>query len=103
MRILLTLNKTLTNDVRTYQQIEEDVDKNSNNADKSDNNIDYPSSDNDSNYDIPTERDLRDPQPTISVNYRVIKDNEEKDFRDKNQKSYNTQYDDDWSNNNSEW
>ena len=50
------------------------------------------------------ERDLRDTQPTISVNYRVIKNNEENDLKkDKNQKPDKSQYEDDWRNNESEW
>ena len=88
------LNKTLNSNIRTYQRIEEDSDKTFSDFDKTDNNIDYSSGDNDSNYDIP---------PTISVNYRVIKDNGENDFRDKNQTSNKTQYEDDWSNNDLEW
>ena len=53
--------------------------------------------------EIPPERDLRDTQPTISVNYRVIKENNDNDLRDRNKKSNKSQYDDDWKNNDSEW
>ena len=52
---------------------------------------------------MPPERDLRDTQPTISVNYRVIKDNGENQLRERNQSSQNTQYQDDWDNNDLEW
>ena len=60
------------------------------------------------NYDnesdeIPPERDLRDPQPTISVNYRFINDNNANELKDRNQNSKKTQYQDDWNSNNSEW
>ena len=53
--------------------------------------------------DMPPERDLRDTQPTISVNYRVIKDNGINEIKDINQRSKNMQYQDDWENNDSEW
>ena len=58
---------------------------------------------NDEQYDIAPERDLRDPQPTISVNYRVIKNNGENELKDRNQTTRNSQYDDDWNDNGSEW
>ena len=54
-------------------------------------------------YEKPPERDLRDAQPTISVNYRVIKDNRENESNDRNQWSQNTQYQDDWNDNFLEW
>ena len=54
-------------------------------------------------YDVLPERDLREPQPTISVNYRVIKNNGENELQDRNQKINNSQYYDDWNNNDSEW
>ena len=59
--------------------------------------------DSDSYNEMPPERDLRDTQPTISVNYRVIKDNFENEFKDRNQRSQNSNYEDDWNNNDSEW
>ena len=54
-------------------------------------------------YDIPPERDIRDTQPTISVNYRVIKDKGEDSINDKKRMSKNSEYKDDWENNDSEW
>ena len=54
-------------------------------------------------YEIPPERDLRDTQPTISVNYRVIKDNSENELKYRNQTSNKTQYQDDWNSSDSEW
>ena len=54
-------------------------------------------------YDVLPERDLREPQPTISVNYRVIKNNGENELKDRNQTIDNSEYDDDWNNNGSEW
>ena len=58
---------------------------------------------NDESFEMPPERDLRDTQPTISVNYRVIKANGENELKDRNQRSQNTQYQDDWSNKDAEW
>ena len=59
--------------------------------------------DNDELYDVAPERDLREPQPTISVNYRVIKNNGKNELKERNQEVNNPQYDDDWNNNESEW
>ena len=51
---------------------------------------------------MPPERDIRDPQPTISVNYRVIKntDNYEEPYEDILD---NKNYRDDWTNNDNDW
>ena len=56
-----------------------------------------------SNMEMPPQRDIRDTQPTISVNYRVIKNTEKDNLkRDKNysNSSYN---EDDWDNNDTDW
>ena len=53
--------------------------------------------------EIPPERDMRDPQPTISVNYRVIKNNQEDNLTNREQSSNNSRYDDDWNNKANEW
>ena len=58
--------------------------------------------DNDS-FEIPPQRDIRDTQPTISVNYRVIKNNGETELNFSNQDSTNPRYQDDWTNNDNEW
>ena len=56
-----------------------------------------------SNTEIPPQRDVRDPQPTISVNYRVIKNNEKKIPKyDENNKD-SQKYEEDWISNDSEW
>ena len=56
-----------------------------------------------SNIEIPPQRDIRDAQPTISVNYRVIKNTEDKNIkRDQNySNSYNNE--DDWDDNDDDW
>ena len=91
------LNNTLNYKVRTYPKSKEEKKTNL------ENDFSINSEENNESYEIPPERDLRDTQPTISVNYRVIKDNSENEFKDKKQKSKETQYQDDWNNNDSEW
>ena len=91
------LTNTLDNNVRTYSKNEED--------DKTYNENDYSikSDQNSEPFEMPPVRDLRDTQPTISVNYRVIKDNGENELNGRKQKSQNTKYEDDWNNIDSEW
>ena len=54
-------------------------------------------------YDIPPERDVRDPQPTISVKYRVIKNNDSRKINNREKKSKDTQIQDDWNENMTDW
>ena len=91
------LNKTLSNNIRTKTIFESD--------DKriEDNDYSVRREDNDELYDVAPERDLREPQPTISVNYRVIKNNGENELKNSNQTINKSQYDDDWYDNGSEW
>ena len=91
------LNKTLSNNFTTKPTFEGD--------DKTTDDNDYPEEkeDNEELFEVTPERDLREPQPTISVNYRVIKNNSENELKDRNQTINNSQYDDDWNNNQSEW
>ena len=91
------LNYSLNNNIKTYSKSEEDKKTNTQN-DYSVNN-----DENNGTYEIPPERDLRDTQPTISVNYRVIKENGENEFRNRNQRSQETQYQDDWNNKDPDW
>ena len=91
------LTKTIDNNSRTSSIKEEDDKKYNENK-----NSIY-SDDNNASFEMPPVRDLRDTQPTISVNYRVIKDNGENELNGKNQRSQNTKYEDDWNNNDSEW
>ena len=94
------LTKTLDTNVRPYSKKEEKEED-----DKSYNENDYSinSDENNGSFEIPPERDLRDTQPTISVNYRVIKDNSENEFKDKTVRGQKTQYKDDWNNNDADW
>ena len=92
------LNNTLNYKVRTYPKSKEE------NKTNLENDCSIKSEENNESYEMPPERDLRDTQPTISVNYRVIKDNSENELKERNIRSQNNQqYQDDWDNNYSEW
>ncbi len=91
------LNTTLSDNIRAKNVFESD------DTTTDDNDYSVKTEDNDELFDVAPERDLREPQPTISVNYRVIKNNGENELKDGNQAINNSQYDDDWNNNESEW
>ena len=91
------LDKTIPSNIGSNQKNEEDTESTSEKDDLSNSEDKY-----DSN-EAPPERDLRDTQPTISVNYRIVKDNSENEFNNKNQISKNPKYKDDWNNTDSEW
>ena len=91
------LNKTINNNIISKPIFSD------NTKTTDDYNYSVKREENDKHLDISPERDLRDPQPTISVNYRVIKNNGENEFKDRKQTIDTSQYDDDWSNNGSEW
>ena len=53
--------------------------------------------------EMPPQRDIRDPQPTISVNYRVITNNEE-NFQNYEENISNKEvYEDDWNYEKDDW
>ena len=56
-----------------------------------------------SNIEMPPQRDIRDTQPTISVNYRVIKNTDDNNFT--RSKNYSNSQDkkDDWNYDDNEW
>ena len=91
------LNKSLNININHKEIIEEEV-----NTINENDFLDNVENNNES-YEITPERDLRDPQPTISVNYRVIKNNGETELKDRNQPFNMSQYEDDWNNNFPEW
>ena len=54
------------------------------------------------NVEMPPQRDIRETQPTISVNYRVIKNNNDNNL--KNDRYYsNPDNKDDWDNTDNDW
>ena len=56
-----------------------------------------------SNIDMPPQRNIRDAQPTISVNYRVVKNMEENNLKRDQNFSNNPNNKDDWGNENNDW
>ena len=55
------------------------------------------------NIEMPPLRDIRDPQPTISVNYRVVKNTEKNNLKKDKNYSNNPNYMDDWDNLDNDW
>ena len=56
-----------------------------------------------SNVEMPPQRDIRDAQPTISVNYRVIKNTEDNNLKRDQNFSENTYKKDDWYEDSNDW
>ena len=57
----------------------------------------------DINIDMPPQRDIRDAQPTISVNYRVVKNNDENNFKKDQSFSNKSDNKEDWDNDDNDW
>ena len=87
--ILLNTNIT-SNKENNVEQIEENYEPLD--------NEEYPRS----NVEMPPQRDIRDAQPTISVNYRVVKNTEENNFK-KDLNYSNPDNKDDWDNVDNDW
>ena len=56
-----------------------------------------------SDIEIPPQRDIRDSQPTISVNYRVIKNTNDNNLKRTQNNSNNIYDNDDWDGNDNDW
>ena len=56
-----------------------------------------------SNIEMPPQRDIRDTQPTISVNYRVIKNMDNNNLKKEKSYSKSPYNEDDWDNDNNDW
>ena len=54
------------------------------------------------NLEMPPQRDIRDTQPTISVNYRVVKNTNDNNLK-KDRNYSNPDYKDDWDNADNDW
>ncbi len=94
------LNNTITsNKIKTFKNIEENYKSQNNkeNYEKLNNEEDMIS-----NIEMPPQRDIRDAQPTISVNYRVIKNMEENNL-EKDRNYSNPDNNDDWDNGDNDW
>ena len=95
----LLMSSVLNNILSINNFSEKDIDEKSFSYNDNLINRDY----NNETPEITPERDLRDSQPTISVKYRVIKNNGGSEFNDFVDEETNTEYEDDWNNNNFEW
>ena len=86
------LNTTFTSVKKnTFEEIEENYEPLNNDEDLK------------SNIEMPPQRDIRDTQPTISVNYRVIKNIDENNLKRGKNISNSTEKKDDWNYDDSEW
>ncbi len=87
------LNKTITSTSsrkKTFENVEEDFVFNNNDEEM------------EQNVEMPPQRDIRDTQPTISVNYRVVKNMNDNNLK-KDQSYSNQDIKDDWNNADNDW
>ena len=75
----------------TYENIEENYEPLNNDEDMK------------STIEMPPQRDIRDAQPTISVNYRVVKNNEENNLKRDINYSNSPNKEDDWDDKDNDW
>ena len=86
------LTKTVTSFKKnTYENIEENYEPLNSNEDMK------------SNIEMPPQRDIRDSQPTISVNYRVIKNTDKNNIKRDENFSNSIDNKDDWDDNDNDW
>ena len=87
------LNTTITSTnfrKNTFENVEDDFESQNNEEDM------------ESNVEMPPQRDIRETQPTISVNYRVVKNiNDNNSKKDRNYS--NSDNKDDWDNADNDW
>ena len=87
------LNNTITStsfEKNTSENVEDDFESQNNGEDM------------EPNVEIPPQRDIRETQPTISVNYRVVKNMNDNDFK-KDRNYSNPDNRDDWDNHDNDW
>ena len=87
------LNTTITSNSfrkNTFENVEDDFVSQNNEEDK------------EPNVEMPPQRDLRETQPTISVNYRVVKNMNDNNLK-KDQSYSNQDIKDDWDNADNDW
>ena len=88
------LNKTITSTSfrkRTFENVEDDFVSENNEEDI------------ESNVEMPPQRDIRETQPTISVNYRVVKNMDDNNLKKDRNYSNNPDNKDDWDNGYDDW
>jgi len=87
------LNKTIASTSfrkKTFENVEEDFVSHNNDEDM------------EPNFEMPPQRDIRDTQPTISVNYRVVKNMNDDNFK-KDLNYSDSDNKDDWDNAENDW
>ena len=81
--------------------------KSSGNGEVKENQEYYPNEEENSSFDIPPQRDVREVQPTISVNYRVVKNMNENEYQEGEESSSKDEFQEDWdtnkNNENNDW
>ena len=88
------LNTTITSNSlrkKTFENLEEDIASNNNEKDM------------EPNVQMPPQRDIRETQPTISVNYRVVKNMDDNNLKKDRNYSNNPDNKDDWDNVDNDW
>ena len=87
------LNSTITSTSfrkKTFENVEDDFESQNNEEDM------------EPNIEMPPQRDIRETQPTISVNYRVVKNINDNNLK-KDQSYSNQNTIDDWDNTDNDW
>ena len=87
------LNTTITSTSfrkKTFENVEDDFVSNNNEEEM------------EPNFEMPPQRDIRETQPTISVNYRVVKNMSDNNLK-KDQGYSNQDIKDDWDNADNDW
>jgi len=88
------LNRTITRTSfrkKTFENVEDDFVSENNEEDM------------ESNVEMPPQRDIRETQPTISVNYRVVKNMDDNNLKKDRNYSNNPDNIDDWDNGDNDW
>ena len=88
------LNKTITSTAfrkKTFENVENDFVSENNEEDM------------ESNVEMPPQRDIRETQPTTSVNYRVVKNMDDNNLKKDRNFSNNPDNKDDWDNGDNDW
>ena len=88
------LNTTITSTSfrkKTFENVEDDFVSNKNEEEM------------EPNVEMPPQRDIRETQPTISVNYRVVKNSDENNLKRDQNYSNIPDNNDDWDNDDNDW
>ena len=88
--LLNTTNTSTSFRKKTFENVEDDFVSENNEEDM------------ETNAEIPPQRDIRETQPTISVNYRVLKNMNENNLK-KDRNYSNPDNNDDWNNGDIDW